>query len=279
MMDARQGFVLVRGAGDLATGVIVRLSRAGFLVAALEIQRPTAIRRTVALSEAVYEGRALVEGIGARLAESPAEVLSLLEPGMVPVLVDPSCSCLGQLAPMALVDAIIAKRNLGTRIDMAPIVLALGPGFEAGLDAQAVIETNRGHDLGRVLEKGCAEADTGVPGLIGGYGPERVLRAPIAGIVEPLCSIGDTLRAGDPVFDISGSNRARVVAPFDGVVRGLIRPGFSAAAGFKAADIDPRCRREHCFSVSDKARAIGGGVLEAILSLGGRPFRERVSSR
>jgi xanthine dehydrogenase accessory factor len=268
---ARKGFVLVRGAGDLATGVIVRLSRAGFLVAALEVPWPTAIRRTVALSEAMYEGTCVVEGVRAQRVGDAKEALALLAPGLVPLLADPGCSSLEEFAPFVLVDAVIAKRNLGTRIDMAPIVIALGPGFEAGIDARAVIETNRGHDLGRVLLSGRAEADTGVPGLIGGYGPERVLRAPIPGTVAPLCGIGDYRRSGEAVFDMVGSSSARVVAPFDGVVRGLIRPGFEAPAGFKVGDLDPRCRREHCFSVSDKARAIAGGVLEAILALGGLP--------
>jgi xanthine dehydrogenase accessory factor len=272
MRPARKGLVLVRGAGDLATGVIVRLSRAGFLVVALEVPRPTAIRRTVALAEAMYEGSAAVEGIRAERAGDSGEALALLAPGVVPLLADPGCSSLAKFAPIALVDAIIAKRNLGTRIDMAPIVIALGPGFEAGIDVHAVVETNRGHDLGRVLQKGCAEANTGVPGLIGGYGPERVLRAPIPGAAAPLCDIGDYRRAGEAVFDVVGSSHVRVVSPFDGVVRGLIRPGFEVTAGFKVADIDPRCRREHCFSVSDKARAIAGGVLEAILALGGRPL-------
>ena len=271
MRGARSGFVLVRGAGDLATGVMVRLSRAGFLVAALEIRQPTAIRRTVALAEAMYEGTCTVEGVRAVRAESPGEALALLRPGIVPILADPDCSSLAELAPFALVDAIIAKRNLGTRIGMAPVVVALGPGFEAGIDAHAVVETNRGHELGRVLECGSAEADTGVPAVIGGYGPERVLRAPTAGIVEPLCAIGDFLEAGDGVFDLLGSNPTRVTSPFGGVVRGLIRPGFAVTEGFKVADIDPRCRREHCFSISDKARAIAGGVLEAILSHGCRP--------
>ena len=273
MNGARQGFVLVRGAGDLATGVIVRLSRAGFLVAALEVRQPTAIRRTVALSEAMYEGCSTVEGVRAFRVESPGEALARLAPGIVPILADPSCASLGVLSPMALVDAIMAKRNLGTRIDMAPIVIALGPGFEAGIDAHAVVETNRGHNLGRVLASGKAEPDTGVPGIIGGYGPERVLRAPATGIVEPLCGIGDLLEPGDGIFELVGpeGSRIRVASPFSGVVRGLIRPGFDVSEGFKVADIDPRCRLEHCFSISDKAMAIAGGVLEAILSLGCLP--------
>ena len=271
MIGPEGSFVLVRGAGDLATGTILRLSRSGFLVAALEIDRPTAIRRTVALSEAVYEGAASVEGVSARLVADPRELLGLLAPGLVPVLADPDCSSLAALRPLALVDAIVAKRNLGTAIGMAPIVVALGPGFSAGVDAHAVVETNRGHDLGRVLWEGSAEADTGVPGSIGGYASERVLRAQVAGMAHALRAIGDAVRAGDAVVEIEGEERRVVASRVDGVVRGVIRDGFEAWAGLKIADVDPRARRENCFTVSDKARAIGGGVLEAILSLGGRP--------
>lgn len=255
--------VVVRGAGDLATGCILRLLRAGFRVVALEVAAPSAIRRTVSFSEAIYDGTATVEGVRARRCEAVPEHWNSGDP--VPILVDPDCRVLDLLAPLALVDAILAKRNLGTRLGMAPVVVALGPGFTAGLDADAVVETNRGHDLGRVLLAGCAEANTGVPGLIGGHGGERVIHAPLAGRVEPLCAIGDRVKAGDPVLSIQG-----VVVPsaLDGVVRGLIRPGFEARAGLKVADVDPRGQVEHCFTVSDKARAIAGGVLEAILMLG-----------
>ena len=259
--------VIVRGAGDLATGVIIRLHRAGFRVVALETARPSAIRRTVSLAEAMYDGTAEVEGI---LARRCSEVPARWAPGdPVVLLEDPDCALLTQLsahlAPAALVDAIIAKRNLGTRMDMAPLVVALGPGFEAGRDAHAVVETNRGHDLGRVLLEGRAEADTGVPGLIAGHGLERVIHAPVEGRVEPLCAIGDTVAEGDPILALGG---VTVRTSLGGVVRGLIRPGFQARVGLKVADIDPRCVREHCFTVSDKARAIAGGVLEAILMLG-----------
>jgi xanthine dehydrogenase accessory factor len=265
----KTGIVLVRGAGDLATGTILRLSRSGFLVAALETGRPTAIRRTVALSEAVYEGEAEVEGLKARRVDCAEALLETIAPGLVPVLVDPDCASAAAIEPLALVDAIIAKRNAGTSMGLAPIVVALGPGFEAGIDAHAVVETNRGHDLGRVIWRGSAEPDTGAPGLVGGYGPERVMHSQTDGEIRALCEIGDSLRSGDPVFAIAGGFTAR--APFAGVVRGLIRNGFPAWAGLKIADLDPRARRENCFTVSDKARAIGGGVLEAILALGGRP--------
>jgi len=265
--------VVVRGAGDLATGCIVRLVRAGFRVAALEVAEPSSIRRTVCLSEAVYQGQAEVEGVKAVRVGSAEELLAALErcgpAGPVPVLVDPQCAVLPRLRPLALVDAIIAKRNLGTRIGMADVVVALGPGFEAGVDADAVVETNRGHDLGRVLRSGRAEPDTGTPGLIAGVGRERVLHAPAAGVVENLKRIADRVQAGEPVLAIDGpEGRVLVAAAIDGMVRGLIRPGFQARAGLKVADVDPRGRREHCFTISDKAMAIAGGVLEAVLMLG-----------
>ena len=254
--------VVVRGAGDLATGCILRLVRAGFRVVALEVPLPTAIRRTVSFSEAIYEGCACVEGVRAlRCRQVPAQWAS---GDPVPVLVDPDGQLVAQLAPVALVDAIIAKRNLGTRLGMAPLVVALGPGFEVGRDADVVVETNRGHDLGRVLLAGSAQANTGLPGLIAGHGLDRVLHAPRAGKVEPLCAIGDRVQAGQALLAIDGEP---VLSRFEGVVRGLIRPGFAAWAGLKLADVDPRCAREHCFSVSDKARAIAGGVLEAVLML------------
>ena len=257
--------IVVRGAGDLATGTILRLVRCGFRVIALEVQAPSSIRRTVSFSEAMYDGSACVEGITAVRCETPPEAWSPGDP--VSVILDPEARSLEHLRPLALVDAILAKRNLGTHLDMAPLVIALGPGFEAGRDAHAVVETNRGHDLGRVLLSGSAEPNTGVPGLIGGQGQERVLHAPATGPVEALCRISDSVQAGDPILAIRGQVLRSTI---DGVVRGLIRPGFEAHAGLKVADVDPRGKREHCFSVSDKANAIAGGVLEAILSLGGQ---------
>ena len=273
MTSPAGALVIVRGAGDLATGCIVRLVHAGFRVAALESARPSSIRRTVCLSEAMYEGNATVEGIRAERVDSPAELLQALArfgpDGPVPLLADPDCAVLAQARPLALVDAIIAKRNLGTRKDMAPVVIALGPGFEAGVDADAVIETNRGHHLGRVILAGCAEPNTSVPGVIGGAGRERVLYAPVSGTVENLKQIGDQVRAGEAVLTLHGDQGSvPVVTKIDGTLRGLIRPGYRATAGLKVADVDPRCVREHCFTISDKARAIAGGVLEAVLRLG-----------
>jgi xanthine dehydrogenase accessory factor len=215
----------------------------------------------------MYDGFASVEGVGAIRCSSVPEQW---EPGdPVPLLEDPEgrSLTLRTLSPVALVDAIVAKGNPGTRMDMAPVVVALGPGFEAGRDAHAVVETNRGHDLGRVILQGHAEPNTSVPGLIAGHDRERVVRAPVAGMVEALCAIGDTVKAGVPILSIQG---LPVRAAITGVVRGLIRPGYEAHAGLKVADVDPRSVREHCFSVSDKSRAIAGGVLEAILMLASR---------
>jgi xanthine dehydrogenase accessory factor len=261
-----RGLVVVRGAGDIATGSIVRMRRAGFSVAALEVPAPSAIRRTVSLSEAVYDGEAEVEGVRAVLVPDAAALREVLSRGdAVPVLVDPAGASLPDLAPRVLLDAILAKRNLGTARGMAPLVLALGPGFTAGVDVDAVIETNRGHDLGRVLREGPAQADTGLPGLVGGQGEARVLRSPAEGPVEARVRIGDRVRAGDPLLSVGGVD---VCSRLDGVVRGLIRPGFPAWKGLKVADVDPRGETGHCWTISDKARAVGGGVLEAILWLG-----------
>lgn len=265
--------VVVRGAGDLATGCIVRLVRAGFRVVALEMGQPCAIRRTVSLSEAIYDGEATVEGVRAFRCDAAPVAWAPLE---VPILVDPEARAAARLMPLALLDAIVAKRNVGTRIEMAPVVVALGPGFEAGRDVHAVVETNRGHDLGRVILRGAAETDTALPGLIAGAGRERVIRAPAAGRVTPIREIGDLVRAGEPVLAVGG---VEVRAALDGVVRGVIRPGFEVSAGFKVADVDPRGQREHCFSVSDKARAVGGGVLEAILALAPGPGRTATGPR
>lgn len=268
------GLVVVRGGGDLATGVVVRLSRSGFPVVVLESERPSAIRRTVAFSEAVYDGEALVEGLRATLASGVDEALALAGSGIVPVLVDPSARILDRVRPFGLVDAIIAKRNLGTKRGGAEVVIGLGPGFEAGKDVDAVVETNRGHNLGKVILSGGAEPDTGVPGIIAGKGAERVVRAPCEGLVVGIREIGDLVRVGEPLLAIeTAAGRREVGSPLDGVLRGLIRPGYSVSPGFKIADVDPRGRPEHCHGVSDKARAIGGGVLEALLALA-RPGRD-----
>jgi len=273
MKREENDLIVVRGAGDLATGVIVRLVRSGYIVAALETASPTAIRRTVAFSEAVYDGVATVEGIEARRVESGQPLFALSRKGTVPLLIDPDGSLIPSLSPVAVVDAIIAKRNVGTSKAIAPVTIALGPGFEAGVDVDYVIETNRGHNLGRVIERGLAESDTGIPGEIAGHSTDRVFKSPVAGILRARCRIGERLRKGDPILSIEqvSGEEVVVVAPFEGIVRGLLRSGVPVPAGLKVADMDPRCRPEHCMSISDKARSIGGGVLEALLRAGVLP--------
>ena len=258
--------VVIRGAGDLATGVALRFWRAGIQVVMTDLERPTAIRRTVAFSQAIVHGRAEVEGVPARRAEGPEEALALLAEGVIPVLADPEGRCVPALRPAALVDAILAKRNLGTRITDAPVVAALGPGFTAGMDCHAVVETMRGHDLGRVLYSGSAQPNTGIPGLIGGFAGERVLRAPAEGVFHQLLDIGAQVAVGEAAGEVNG---VPMRCTLDGVLRGILPEGTPVHQGMKAGDIDPRCKVEHCYRVSDKALAVGGGALEAVLCLSG----------
>lgn len=255
--------VLIKGAGDLASGIACRLRRSGFNVIMTEIDRPTSVRCTVAFSRAVYEGRTVVEDICARLAYTAEEAMEIAAAGEIAVIVDPECRCLQSIRPAALVDAIINKTNMGTSIDDAPIVVGVGPGFTAGEDCHCAVETQRGHDLGRVLYSGSPEPNTGIPGEIGGYSLERIVRAPGDGVFQPLARISDVVEAGQLLATVAD---LPVYAPIGGVLRGLLPAGTEVHAGMKAGDIDPRCRVENCFSVSDKARAIGGGVLEAILN-------------
>ena len=263
--------VVIRGGGDLATGTALRLYRAGMEVVVCETAVPTSIRRTVCFSEAVRLGETEVEGVTARLA-ALADLPDLLERGIVPVLADPEGACIPALAPDAVVDAIIAKRNLGTRMDMAPVVVAAGPGFTAGADCHAVVETMRGHYLGRVIYEGSALPNTNIPGLIGGYAGERVLRAPADGVFRGVKRIGDHVRAGEAAGYVDG---APMVCTIDGVLRGLLADGVPVRRGMKSGDVDPRCAPEHCLCASDKALAVGGGVLEAILRLSGALRRQR----
>lgn len=251
---------VVKGAGDLATGVAYRLHRVGFHVLMTEVAQPTVIRRTVAFAEAVYEGRSQVDGVEALLVDGPSAIRTAFERDAVAVLVDPEALVALAMHPLLLVDAIIAKKNLGTAMNDAPAVVALGPGFRAGFDVHAVVETMRGHDLGRVIWEGEALPNTGVPGEIGGYGAERVLRAPMAGTFTGLRQIGDRVEPGDLVAEVDGEPVRSSIA---GVLRGVLRSGLPVTPGFKVADVDPRAKPEHCVSISDKALAIAGGVLEA----------------
>jgi xanthine dehydrogenase accessory factor len=261
--------VLIKGAGDLASGVGLRLHRAGFPVVMTEMPQPLAVRRRVAFAQAVYDGACTVEEVAARLCAAN-EVKAVMASGAIPVLVDPQTHSLARLRPPVLVDAVMAKHNTGTNLQDASFVVALGPGFTVGQDCHAIIETNRGHNLGRVLWQGSAEPDTGTPGELPGVGGKasRVLRSPIDGFVEATVEIGDHVRGGQAVALVRSPDGAAeaVMAPFDGVLRGIIHQSVKVRQGMKIGDIDPRAERGHCFTVSDKSLAIGGGVLEGILT-------------
>lgn len=259
--------VLIKGAGDLATGTAVRLHRAGFQIVMTDIDQPTAVRRTVAFCQCMYDGVTEVEGITARRAADKDEAQAILAAGEIPVLADPEAHILKELHFDAVVDGILAKKNLGTRITDAPIVLALGPGFTAGTDCHGVVETKRGHDLGRLILEGSAIPNTGVPGDVGGYTKERIIRAPADGPFEPVAEIGQKVELGEVVARVNG---IPVTAQLTGIVRGMLPAGIPVTKGMKSGDIDPRCEVHNCFTVSDKARAIGGGVLEGLLYFGRR---------
>ena len=256
--------ILIKGAGDLASGIAHRLYQCGFQIVMTETAAPTTVRCTVAFSRAVYEGCAEVEGVSARLAHHTNQIPDILASGEIAVFVDPDCTLLHDLHPDAVVDAILAKRNLGTSMEDAPIVIGVGPGFTAGTDCHAVVETKRGHDLGRVLYTGSAIPNTGIPGEIGGYTTQRIIRACCDGHFIPIVSIGTVVKAGDPVASVDGNP---VYASIGGVVRGMLPSGTPVYHGMKSGDIDPRGIVSHCYTISDKARAIGGGVLEALLHL------------
>ncbi len=259
--------VVIRGAGDLATAVGLRLHNAGFDVIHLEVEKPTVIRRTVSFASALFDNTATVEGVTARKCEIQ-DALRVLDNGEIPVVVDPNCTILEKYQPFALVDAIIAKKNLGTNKAMAPFTVALGPGFTAPQDVDAVIETQRGHRLGVIIKNGSAAANTGIPGIIGGYGKERVMHSPTSGIFKSVVSIGDIVKEGQIIANIETQDGKQipVVTAISGKVRGLLHDNLSVPTGFKVADVDPRGELADHLTCSDKARAISGSVLEAIMS-------------
>ena len=261
--------VVVRGGGYIATGTIYKLIKCGYKVLVLETERPSAIRRNVAFSEAVYEGSWKVEDITARLAKTLEEAESIMTAGEVAVMIDPSCEILKQMKPAVLIDGILAKKNLGTNRTMAPVTIALGPGFAAGEDVDAVIETMRGHQLGRIILEGAAIPNTGIPGAVAGVTKERVIHAPAAGILKNVRKITDPVEQGQRIAYIeTNDGRVDIPASISGLLRGMIRDGYQVTEVFKIADIDPRISEyENCFTISDKARCIAGGVLEAILYL------------
>lgn len=270
-MYGRECIIIVRGAGDISSGVIHRLHRSGFHVLALETERPSAIRREVSFSEAVYDGQKEVEGVIAARIQELQEAEDVWKEGMIPVLADPAGNSIRELRPEVVVDAILAKRNTGTRRDMAPLTIALGPGFTAGGDVDYVIETMRGHDLGRIISCGPALPDTGIPGMIAGFGQERVVRAPAAGTFTASRGIGSIVRAGEPIGSVLAESGPVPVCPeIGGILRGVLRDGYPVTKGFKLADVDPRTEEyKNCFTISDKARCIAGSVLELVCSFRG----------
>jgi len=255
--------VLIRGGGDLASGVGVRLHQSGFQVVTTELPEPLVVRRKVSLAEAVHEGLVQVEGVTGKLVEDISEIKSILLSGVIPVLIDPDLKCLEVLNPDVVVDARMRKKPPREGKELASLVIGLGPGFVAGENCHAVIETNRGHNLGRVLWQGVPEQDTGIPGSVQGYSSERVLRAPVDGVLQTRIEIGDRLKKGSLVAQVG---EEEVLAPFDGILRGLLRDGTAVKSGFKIGDVDPREDPNLYKLISDKSRAIGGGVLEAILA-------------
>ena len=271
--------VVIRGAGDLASGIAIRLFRCGFPIIMTEIERPMAVRRSVSLAEAVFSGETRVESIPARrwtleemndLSEQGPARLWAIAREHIPVVVDPAALTVERLMPGVVIDSIMAKQNLGTQLSDAPIVIGIGPGFSAGTDCHAVVETNRGHDLGRVIWDGAAQEDTGQPGELPDVGVKRsrVLRAAVAGHVVGALPIGKQVCGGDTFAGIIDSKGVvtPIVAPFDGILRGIIHSTVSVTAGMKIGDVDPRIESNNCLTVSDKSLAVAGGALEAILS-------------
>ncbi|MDX9915467.1 MAG: selenium-dependent molybdenum cofactor biosynthesis protein YqeB [Sphaerochaeta sp.] len=270
MKNLAQHLVIVRGGGDLASGVVARLHRSGWRVIVLEVEHPSVIRRTASVAEAIYSGETTVEGIRARRIQSTKEAFALLEQHIVPVLVDGEGASIKEIAPVCVVDAIMAKRNLSTRIDDAPLVVALGPGFTAGVDCDYVIETMRGHNLGRIIKSGSAQANTGTPGLVGGHDRNRVLHSPKAGIFQSERTIGELVNAGDIIATVDGEP---IIAKISGKLRGLLKSGLPTTEHFKVADIDPRGVDADHTTISDKAWAIGGAVLEVVEGFGRNMMR------
>lgn len=263
-MNITETLCLIRGGGDVATGTIYRLFQAGFPVIVMELLQPLVVRRAVSFAEAVYAGEVEVEGVFARRVSNPAEAIRMaVSDEMIPVLIDEQGNALNEIKPTVLVDARMAKVNMGTRIDDADFVVGLGPGFTAGGDCHAVIETLRGFHLGRVIRDGKAAEDTKKPEAVAGYADQRVIRSPRSGRVKVRRDIGDLVKEGECLVEIGS---ASVCAPFNGIVRGMIHDGLVVSAGLKIGDIDPRQIREYCFEISDKALAIGGGVLEAVMA-------------
>lgn len=264
-MKNADDIIVVRGGGDIASGAIQKLYRSGFKVLVLETETPSAIRRKVAFCEAVYEKEIEIEGIKARLVANDEEIQDCWDSDIVPVMIDSRGKVIERLKPLAVVDGILAKQNFGTKRSMAPITIALGPGFSAPEDVDIVIETMRGHNLGRIIEEGRASENTGVPGVIAGFGIERVIYSDYSGVITNIEKIGNVVEKGDVIAVVENNE---IYASISGVLRGIIRDGYKVKKGLKIADIDPRIsEKDNCFTISDKARNIGGAVLESILYL------------
>jgi len=259
--DIFDNLIVVRGAGDLATAIIIRLHKSGFRVIALDIEKPTVIRRTVSFAQAMFEKKMTVEGVTAKLCDIDS-VEDVLAEGFVPVVIDPQGEVIRRYKPTVVVDSIIAKKNLGTTKDMAPFTIALGPGFEAQKDVDCVIETARGHNLGRLIYEGSASPNTGIPGNIAGFTTERVIHSPCAGIFKATKKIGDIVRKGEVIAYVG---ETEVLASLDGMIRGLLHDGLYVPEHFKISDIDPRGVNADYLTCSDKARALSGSVLEAVM--------------
>jgi len=263
-------FVLIWGGGDLASGAALRLFRVGIKVLIVETTQPLAVRRSVSFAQAVYDGKTQIEDVIGKMIETPSEMKALWNQGITPVIVDPELSLIKKYQPLVLIDARMRKRHVDLSLHKAALIIGLGPGFVVGENCHAAIETNRGHFLGRVYWEGSPEPDTGIPGKVQAYAKERVLHAPASGEVVTHVIIGDAVKAGDTILSIEGET---VPAPFDGIVRGLIHPGITVRKGMKVGDVDPRPEPFRCWYVSEKSLAIGGGVLEAILT------REKIRAR
>jgi xanthine dehydrogenase accessory factor len=256
---------VVRGGGDVASGVVQKLHRSGFRVIILEIKQPTSIRRTVCFSEAVYAGKMVLEDISCILAENEDEIYNAWHMDQVPIVIDPEGDYINKLKPDIVVDSIIAKKNTGMSMNHAPITIAVGPGFTAGKDVDAVIESNRGHNLGRIIFEGEAAPNTMTPGNIDGFTWERAIYSPCKGTLRTSHKIGDLVKKGETVATVDGEE---VKTKIDGILRGILRDNTYVTESFKVGDVDPRVDEiENCFTISDKARAIGGGVLEAVMIL------------
>lgn len=255
--------VVIRGGGDLATGVAEVLYQSGFKILILDIEKPSSIRRSVCFSEAIYDGIIQVENIICKKVENENDIEKCWNEKIIPIMVDEKGEIIKKIKPNVVVDSIIAKKNLGTTKEMAPITIALGDGFEAGKDVDIVVETMRGHNLGRVITSGRAMKNTGIPGEIKGVSKDRVIYSLANGIFSSVKKIGDTVQK-DEIIGYVGDVEIR--GKISGVLRGIIREGYEVTENMKIGDIDPRIEeKNNCFTISDKARSLGGAVLRAIM--------------